>query len=438
MSCASLGAADVTPRGAASLLEVGETVTGWPQLGSEVTLGAATAAAAVRRLGLTGELPSGRVRFDVEEVLSGIAGPLGRRSASDGEFEHGNGIPSPTKFSDPPDSRLPDSDPIEIIVDAARLGPLGRKHPAVAVRGRRPRDPHVPGARAHDHHGRAASGKLRGHRRRALQCPCGRGLAEEPGGVPTLPRGVALPSRGDAAWWGSRRTTRSHPLAAGCGRGSANRQLGDAEPIDDEIVKMLTRGVDTGGAPSCASPSTASGSRTWRKCWGSRTVIRFLLPTLHREMVGELRVPGQDSLEEGLDVRTLELSPPEMAALELAAPSRRHGPPGRLAGRQGARRPHPGHGRLEFGAGRGHACPGPTRPGTSGAGPPWSACGSRPSCHGLAVQPVSPGVPLRRGREGLPTPRGRTSRRHALRPVAAIQRASGTSTTVSRSPCCSA
>ena len=47
-----LGAADVTSRGAASLLEVGQTITGWPQLGSEVTLGAATAAAAVRRIGL--------------------------------------------------------------------------------------------------------------------------------------------------------------------------------------------------------------------------------------------------------------------------------------------------------------------------------------------------------------------------------------------------
>src|SRR6185312_10765787 len=45
-----LGAADVSSRGAASLLEVGETITGWPQLGSEVTLGAATAAAAVRRI----------------------------------------------------------------------------------------------------------------------------------------------------------------------------------------------------------------------------------------------------------------------------------------------------------------------------------------------------------------------------------------------------
>jgi hypothetical protein len=34
-------------------------------------------------------------------------------------------------------------------------------------------------------------------------------------------------------------------------------------------------------------------------------------------MVGELRFPSKDSLNEGLDVRTLELSPPEAGALEL-------------------------------------------------------------------------------------------------------------------------
>ena len=47
-----IGARDASARGAASLLEVGQTITGWPQLGSEITLGAATVAAAVRRLGL--------------------------------------------------------------------------------------------------------------------------------------------------------------------------------------------------------------------------------------------------------------------------------------------------------------------------------------------------------------------------------------------------
>jgi hypothetical protein len=49
-----------------------QTITGWPQLASEVTLGAVTAAPPCVAFGLEGDLPSGRVRFDVEEVLSGL------------------------------------------------------------------------------------------------------------------------------------------------------------------------------------------------------------------------------------------------------------------------------------------------------------------------------------------------------------------------------
>ena len=37
--------------------------------------------------------------------------------------------------------------------------------------------------------------------------------------------------------------------------------------------------------------------------------LRFLLPDLHNEMMGELRWPGVDVLDEGLDVRTLEIDP---------------------------------------------------------------------------------------------------------------------------------
>ena len=68
-----LGANDASARGAASMFELGSTITGWPQLASEVTLGAVTVAAAVRRFALGGELPSGRVRFDVEEIISELA-----------------------------------------------------------------------------------------------------------------------------------------------------------------------------------------------------------------------------------------------------------------------------------------------------------------------------------------------------------------------------
>ncbi len=127
-----LGPGDITSRGAASLIEVGETITGWPQLGSEVTLGAATAAAAVRRIGLTGDLPSGRVRFDVDEVLSGIL-PL-KVTVDDDldlEFEDDAGPGAEIRAAYDvsvarTDAPLPEgSDPIEMIVDAARWAPSG-------------------------------------------------------------------------------------------------------------------------------------------------------------------------------------------------------------------------------------------------------------------------------------------------------------------------
>jgi hypothetical protein len=45
--------------------------------------------------------------------------------------------------------------------------------------------------------------------------------------------------------------------------------------------------------------------------------LRFLIPHVHQEMLGELRWPGHDSLEDGMDVRTLELDPAGLGTLEL-------------------------------------------------------------------------------------------------------------------------
>jgi molybdopterin/thiamine biosynthesis adenylyltransferase len=109
-----LGANDVSARSAASMFELGQTVTGWPQLASEVTLGAVTAAAAVRRFGLSGDLPSGRVRFDVEQILNGLSPVDASTEAEDQLLE-----------PPPEDPVSVSDDPIEFIVDAARRAPSG-------------------------------------------------------------------------------------------------------------------------------------------------------------------------------------------------------------------------------------------------------------------------------------------------------------------------
>ena len=301
-----LGASDVSPRGAASLLEVGETVTGWPQLGSEVTLGAATAAAAVRRLGQNGELASGRVRFDVEEVLAGIA-PLA--ADPEDEFEHD----VPVEKFDPP---LPsDSDPIEIIVDAARRAPSGGniqpwRFEANAHEIRMYLVPERTTTMDVRHRGSYVSiGAALFNARVAAAS------LKNLGECQLFPEGS--PSHHVATLQvGASTDYEIAPLEPRVRARSANRQMGDASPIDDEIVAQLTRAVAREGS-QLRLTSSRDRIADMAELLGESDRIRFLLPTLHREMVGELRFPGHDTLEEGLDVRTLELSPPELAALEL-------------------------------------------------------------------------------------------------------------------------
>jgi hypothetical protein len=46
--------------------------------------------------------------------------------------------------------------------------------------------------------------------------------------------------------------------------------------------------------------------------------LRFLSPRLHRDLMSELRWPGHDSIEMGIDVRTLELDQSDLAKLAVA------------------------------------------------------------------------------------------------------------------------
>lgn len=74
----------LTPPMAASALELGRTVSAWPQLGGDVLLGGATVAAAIRRLVQGRPLRSGRTRFDRDNWLDTLNDPIeSRRSPND-------------------------------------------------------------------------------------------------------------------------------------------------------------------------------------------------------------------------------------------------------------------------------------------------------------------------------------------------------------------
>ena len=65
------GSEGLSTRLAASLLEIGNSLSTWPQLGADVTLGGASVTTAVRRFALGEPLPSGRYYVDLSALLAG-------------------------------------------------------------------------------------------------------------------------------------------------------------------------------------------------------------------------------------------------------------------------------------------------------------------------------------------------------------------------------
>ncbi len=437
-----LGAADVTSRGAASLLEVGETVTGWPQLGSEVTLGAATAAAAVRRIGLTGDLPSGRVRFDVEEILSGIL-PVKITVDDDLELEFdddGSGGAGITAAYDvslaTSDLPLPEgSDPVEMIVDAARWAPSGGniqpwRFEADANEIRMYLVPDRTTTMDVRHRGSyVAIGAALFNARVAAASLKNLGDCQLfPEGSPS--HHVATLMVGDATDY------EIAPLASRVRTRVANRRMGDGEPLDEKIVKVLTRGVEREGSQLHLT-TDRDRIETMADAAGGVGPHPLPPPDLHREMVGELRFPGRDSLERGARRPHARALPTRSGGTRAAAPSRRDGASGRLAGRANAGRPHPGLRRLELGPGRGHRAagrPGLVRPRGRRRGAPLAHGGAPRARRAARV----PRLPLRPRRQGLPPPRGRAPRRDDHRPVAAVPRLLGPRRRGAGRRCCSA
>lgn len=70
-----LEAEQLSSRGAASLIEVDRTLSTWPQLASDVVLGAAALAEAVCRIGLAEKLRSGRTRIDIGSAFDHLDEP---------------------------------------------------------------------------------------------------------------------------------------------------------------------------------------------------------------------------------------------------------------------------------------------------------------------------------------------------------------------------
>lgn len=294
---ALLGPHDLSARMAGSLVEVGETLNSWPQLGGDVALGAASVATAVRRIGLGRPLRSGRVRLDIEQGLDTLADP-------DLDIdEPGAGTdadPAPTAPLDrilhcvqrapsggniQPWSLHTTASEIRIALDPRYTSAMdiGYRGSAVAV-----------GAALYNARVAAAAGNLLGSHE----------YTETPDAPLTA---VFRPGTGtDPA------LAADYPYAL---TRETNRRLGHGGRIPAPVLSGLAavaaaedarlRTVTDSAALSAMAEVLAESDR-----------VRYLTPQLHREMFAEMRRPSDD-LTDGIDDRSLELAPDERAAMQI-------------------------------------------------------------------------------------------------------------------------
>ncbi|MDV7101843.1 Rv1355c family protein [Gordonia amicalis] len=295
--------ARVTAPMAASAIELGHTVTAWPQLAGDVLLGGATVAAAVRRLVQGRPLPSGRVRFDRDTWLDGLSDPLdgaGGTDAGTAESLAHNEIPvdemsdldlithaaarAPSAGNQQPWRISVDDDTVTIALDRDRTSTLDVEHRASAV---------AVGAALHNARVAAAS----------------RGVLDDIEIVEddqTVLGRVRLKGLGA----GVHAPEYESDLQALLAR-STRRGPGDGSPLGDEDLLRLTAVADT-ETTRLVPLSDRTRIATFATISDRSDRARFLTPALHREMFAELT--ADPAAGAGIDIASLDL-PPAMAGM---------------------------------------------------------------------------------------------------------------------------
>jgi molybdopterin/thiamine biosynthesis adenylyltransferase len=304
-----LDPASLTDRAAASMVEVRESVSTWPQLASDVALGGAMVANAVRRIALGEFTASGRFYADLDELTADgrqapPAAPPAPRPAP--APMAAPAIPMP-----PAGAGAPTPDEVRFVVACASSAPSGGnmqpwRFEAQADVIRAWVDP----ARSSllDFRGRAAllalGAALEGAKIGA------RALGFEPICRPVAADGpvweVALER------WGQARDEEAvRILWQRC----CNRRTGSSRPIPQAELARLARR----GAPLDTHVVAGNALAELGAALGALDRVRFLSPRLRRDLMGELRFTAQEAQasRDGIDVASLELDGADLAAMDV-------------------------------------------------------------------------------------------------------------------------
>jgi nitroreductase len=289
-----------SPRGLASAVEIDHTLSTWPQVSGDVVLGAPAIAEAVRRIGLGEHLQSGRTRVDVGRALDRLDEP---QMAKDRP-------PPPAEYSDP---ALPGVSGV-IIAAAIRAPSGGNAQPWYVETG-----PDVITVRIAPEHTSTMDIGFRGSAvalgaalfnakvAAAAQHVLGPvSLLDNVSGVP-LQATLQLRASDDpelAALY--------EPMLAR----ETNRRIGTSSPIPARTIELLHTIAKCEGAQLHLVTDSDDIARL-ATILAAADRIRYLTPGLHAEMFSELRWPGDQRPDTGIDVRSFELGSGDLAVLDI-------------------------------------------------------------------------------------------------------------------------
>ena len=289
-----LDASLLSARMAASMVEVGETIETWPQLGGDVQLGGATIAAAVRRFGTGAHLPSGRIRIDLEVHLDGL------------------NTPAPTRRQVSGDAAGPQSvDSRDSILEAARRAPSGGNSqpwtfssngPTFRVDVDRSRTSTLDIA----YRGSFVAVGAAGFNARVAAAAQGT-LA----GIEITDEAVELSLRDGTAGPITDRCLLDAVLTR-----STDRELGSPSTLDDAVVADLVAAAAAEGGRAVLL-TTRESITAAADILAAADRIRYLTPHLHREMFSELRWAGDPDPDRGIDVASLGIDAADLSTLDI-------------------------------------------------------------------------------------------------------------------------
>lgn len=290
----------LSSRMAASMAEIDETLATWPQLGGDVMLGGATIAAAVRAIALGEALPSGRGRIDLAAVVANVREPEPPRAAVAGAVQ---------VLAVPVDPRL-------AIAHAAHLAPSGGNVQPWMLQ----IDEHRlrifidrSATTGMDVRFRGSYVAIGAALLNARAAAAAEGLL---GPVTVFPSGPDSDVVAELEF-SQRRDRELGAMYPHVLERTTNRKAGEPAAIPAEVVAVLNREVEQEGA-RLHLVTDGDAIIEYSELLGESDRLRYLTPQLHAEMMAELRWPETDSVETGIDVRTLELDHSDLAKLAVA------------------------------------------------------------------------------------------------------------------------